>query len=486
MLLGAVPAILPYPNSKADPDKYRAGLRGVSRNLSARLTVVDDTFPPDILTHLALDDGAGLVRSCDLALPAGDIAMPHSDVSPNSLAFIQHSAGTTGLQKGVALTHSAVMTQLGHLAEVLDLRAHDRIYSWLPLYHDMGLVACFMLPLACHVPVVMQSPLDWVLQPGTMLKLISDYRCTVGWVPNFALQFLARRVREEDRSDFDLSSLRVLVNCSEPVRAQSIDEFVAAYESCGLHRTALASSYAMAENVFAVTQSDITSAPSRLWVDATELLQRNVAVPSPEGRGVCLVSSGRCLPGNEVRIVSADGRDLGDYEIGEIVIRSDSLFEGYFNRPDLTLEVAKEGWYWTGDLGFRVRDELFVSGRKRDLIIVAGKNIYPHDVEEIVCRHPAIRDGRSVAFGLYNDLEGTEEIVVVAELEDGSDAERSTEIESALRNAIATELGVSPRAILLKPTAWIVKSTAGKPARSTTRAKLLKDHPELATPTSID
>ena len=146
--------------------------------------------------------------------------------------------------------------------------------------------------------------------------------------------WLAASVKKTARI-LDLSSLRVLVNCSEPVRAQSIDEFIAAYQSCGLHRTALASSYAMAENVFAVTQSDITSAPSRLWVDATELLRRNVAVPSPEGRGVCLVSSGRCLPGNEVRIVSADGRDLADYEIGEIVIRSDSLFEGYFNRPDL-------------------------------------------------------------------------------------------------------------------------------------------------------
>ena len=263
MLLGAVPAILPYPNAKADPDKYRSGLQGVSRNLMARLTVVDDAFPIDLLSQVAMDDGAQLVRSSWLSRSAGGVELPDSDISPNGLAFIQHSAGTTGLQKGVALTHAAVLTQLDHLAGVLDIRTHDRIYSWLPLYHDMGLLACFMLPLVYHLPVVMQSPMDWVIQPVAMLKLISDYRCTLAWSPNFALQFLARRVREEDRYDLDLSGLRALINCSEPVRAQSMDEFIAMYAPCGLKPNVLKSSYAMAENVFAVTQSEINGSPSR-------------------------------------------------------------------------------------------------------------------------------------------------------------------------------------------------------------------------------
>ena len=180
-----------------------------------------------------------------------------------------------------------------------------------------------------------------------------------------------------------------------------------------------------------------------------------------------------------MRIVSSDGRDLPDYEIGEIIIQGDSLFEGYYNRPDLTLAAVKDGWYWTGDLGFLVNGELFVSGRKNDLIIVGGKNIYPQDIEEIVCRHPAIHDGRAVALALYNDDQGTEEIFVAAELNNWKDADKSLEIECVLRNAVLRELGVAPRAIFLKPPAWIVKSTAGKPARSTTREKLLNEHPEL-------
>ncbi|HLH29593.1 MAG TPA: AMP-binding protein [Terriglobia bacterium] len=480
MLLGAIPSILAYPNSKADPAKYNAGLAGVSHNLKARLVVVDEDFPATLLSHLVLADGAQLVYSSSLLFPSTAFRPPDYEHSSDRLAFIQHSAGTTGLQKGVALTHGAVLTQLEHLAAAIEIDSQDRIYSWLPLYHDMGLIACYMLPLVSHVPIVMQSPMDWVLQPVTMLELISSYRCTLAWVPNFALQFLARRVREEDRRDLDLSPLRALINCSEPIRGHSIDEFLAAYAAYGLQPTALQSSYAMAENVFAVTQSDIRTPPRRIWVDGSQLLEKNRAVPVAGNEGSCFVSSGRCLPDNKVRIVSsADGRELLEYEVGEIVIQSDSLFGGYHNRPDLSAAVVKDGWYWTGDLGFFADGELYVIGRKKDLIIVAGKNIYPQDIEEIVSRHPAIHDGRVVATGLYSDDQGTEEIIVVAELETPEDENESFQIERAIRNAIVEELGVVPRAIFLKPPAWIVKSTAGKPARSTTREKLLAEHPAL-------
>jgi fatty-acyl-CoA synthase len=481
MLLGAVPAILAYPNFKVDANKYNSGLAGVSKNLGARLVVVDEEFPAELSDHLSMPHGAQLVRVANLSRSSTDPGLPNTHHSPQGLAFIQHSAGTTGLQKGVALSHTAVLTQLDHLAKALDINDQDRIYSWLPLYHDMGLIACFMLPLVYHLPIVMQSPIEWVVRPGSMLQLITDYRCTLAWVPNFTLQFLARRVPQEDRSHYNLSTLRGLINCSEPVRAQSIDEFVTAYEPYGLKPSALKSSYAMAENVFAVTQSDVSTVPARLWVGVKELSEKQLALPTSENAtgSLCLVSSGQCLPGNKVRIVSPDGRDLADGEVGEIAIQSDSLFDGYYNRPDLSAVAIKEGWYWTGDLGFRVNGELYVIGRKKDLIIVAGKNIYPQDIEEIVCRHPAVHDGRAIAFGLYNGDRGTEDIIVAAELEKDQEVNDAFEVEQAIRNAIVTELDVAPRAIFLKPPAWIVKSTAGKPARSSTREKLLAEHPEL-------
>src|SRR5439155_15030396 len=195
-------------------------------------------------------------------------------------------------QKGVALTHAAVLRQLGHLAPTLRLQAEDRIYSWLPLYHYMGLIACFMLPMVCHLSLVMQSPTDWVMQPVTMLELISEYRCSLAWLPNFTFQFLARRVPREDRSGFDLSCLRAVINCSEPVRCTSMDEFLSAFADCGLQPNVLQSSYAMAETVFAVTQSGTNgqTGPERIWVDGEQLFAQQKAIPVEKTQpgAVCL------------------------------------------------------------------------------------------------------------------------------------------------------------------------------------------------------
>jgi acyl-CoA synthetase (AMP-forming)/AMP-acid ligase II len=170
--------------------------------------------------------------------------------------------------------------------------------------------------------------------------------------------------------------------------------------------------------------------------------------------------------------------DLADGRVGEILVKSDCLFDGYFNRPDLTAEVLSDGWYRTGDLGFQLDGELFVVGRKKDLLIVGGENLYPQDIEEIVSGHPDIHDGRVVAGGLYNADSGTEDIVIVAEVETGDAHLRTAEIEQDVRRRVVAALGVSVRSIYLKPPKWIVKSTAGKPARSATLEKLLLEHPE--------
>jgi fatty-acyl-CoA synthase len=480
MLLGAIPAILAYPNFKVEPSKYRYGLAGVSANLKASLTVVDEGFPQDLMAHIAAERTSRIAR-CATTLPVHSSSKMDHAVDPDQIAFIQHSAGTTGLQKGVALTHRAVLKQIGNLIPAIQLSSRDRIYSWLPLYHDMGLVACFMLPLACHLPVVMQSPIDWVMQPRTMLELIGTERCTIAWVPNFALQFLARRVRPQDRADIDLSSLRALINCSEPVRASSMDEFTSAFASHGLRPRTLQSCYAMAETVFAATQSNVTShGPRRIWIDVNVFRKQGLVRPVSNNSqyAMCFVSSGRPLANTQIRVISETGENLLG-KVGEIAIHCESMLDGYYNRPDLTEKAIRGGWYYSGDLGFLSDDELYVVGRKKDLIIVAGENIYPQDVEEIVSSHSAICDGRVVAFGRYNSNLGTEEIVVVAEVRESGDLTNAQNIERELRNAVKAELGVAVGHLFIKPPRWIVKSTAGKPARGTTREKLLAEHPTL-------
>ena len=485
MMLGAAPTFLAYPNFKIEPSKYRSGLTGVTANLKAKAVVIDEAFPDEMLGHVSLDEGTRLVRA-GTGNVADDKDLVRPDIQADSLAFIQHSAGTTGLQKGVALTHAAVLRQLDHLSQALKIdTATDRIYSWLPLYHDMGLIACFMLPMVFHIPIVMQSPLDWVMHPETMLQIISEYKCTLAWLPNFAFQFAPRRTSQRSRTQYDLSSVRALINCSEPVRAKSMSEFQNAFGAAGLKRTALQSSYAMAENVFAVTQSDLSrpSGPPRLWADGPQFrgARQIVAVAEGASGAVAFTSSGRLLPHHEIRIASDSGAVLGDGRVGEILVKSDCLFDGYHNRPDLTAQAIIDGWYHTGDLGFCLEGELYVVGRKKDLLIIGGENIYPQDIEEIVASHSTVRDGRVIAMGLYNPDLGTEDIVVVAELEHEEQLAQATKIEGEIRSLVVAGMGVAIRTIFLKPPKWIVKSTAGKPARSATREKLLQEHPELGT-----
>ena len=482
MMLGAVPAFLAYPNFKVDPAKYRSGLAGVTANLSAKAVVIAPDFRNEMLDCVALGAETKLIRPGNADKREHVVTVPEStQIAPERLAFIQHSAGTTGLQKGVALTHAAVLGQIEHLAHALRIDpARDRIYSWLPLYHDMGLIACFMLPMVCHVPVVMQSPIDWVMQPESMLQIITESKCTLAWLPNFAFQFVPRRTAPKRWADYDLSSLRLVINCSEPVRASSMREFQTAFHVAS---GVLQSSYAMAENVFAVTQSEIdAAAPTTLWIDGQQYrtAHRIVPVPQEAPGAVSFTSSGRLLPNQQLRILSDSGGIAADDSVGEIAIQSDCLFTGYYNRPDLTAEAFLDGWYRTGDLGFLFQGELYVVGRKKDLLIVGGENIYPQDIEEIVGAHPAVHDGRAIAMGIYNPEIGTEDIVVVAEVEKYEMLAQSSEIEQQIRRSIVAALGIAVKKFFVVPPKWIVKSTAGKPARSATREKLLQEHPELS------
>ncbi len=494
MMLGAVPAFLAYPNFKIEPSKYRSGLAGVTANLKAKVVVMDDEFPDDLLGHVSWNSETRLLRARKNSTEVSADDLPETEIRADDIAFIQHSAGTTGLQKGVALTHAAVLRQLENLAQALQIGSPqveqtkanwnpDCIYSWLPLYHDMGLIASFMLPMVCHLKVVMQSPIDWVMRPETMLQIVTEHKCTLGWMPNFAFQFIPRRTAAARWKNYDLSSVRALINCSEPVRSSSMQEFQTAFSAIGLRNGAMQSCYAMAENVFAVTQSEVgkPDGPRRIWADGQSFrAAHQVDRVAEKVRGaISFTSSGRVLPGNEVRIVSESGAVLGDCAVGEILIRSDSLFTRYYNRPDLTDKAIINGWYHSGDLGFLYEDELYVVGRKKDLIIVGGENLYPQDIEEIVWSHPAVHDGRAVAIGVFNSDLGTEDLIVVAEVGDEIMLSKIEEIEREIRNLIVSDTGVAVRRIFLKPPKWMVKSTAGKTARSATRDKLLKEHPEL-------
>jgi acyl-CoA synthetase (AMP-forming)/AMP-acid ligase II len=273
----------------------------------------------------------------------------------------------------------------------------------------------------------------------------------------------------------DLSSWRAVINCSEPVRWESHRSFYERFASCGLREHALQTCYAMAENVFAVTQSLPGTDPAIEQIDRQAFQERHLAVDAVPGKSsLTMMSSGRPLSNTRVRVLDKKGTDAPDRVIGEIALQSDCMLTGYFNRPDATAKAIMDGWYLTGDYGYLSNGELFVSGRKKDMIIVGGKNIYPQDLETLSYEVPGVHAGRSVAFGLFDEEAGTEEVVLIAEV-DSEEAEVHDRLADAIRQHVTKNSAVALRYVKVVGPKWILKTSSGKTARSANKEKFLKE-----------
>src|SRR5581483_7786597 len=395
--------------------------------------------------------------------------------SENDIVLLQHSSGTTGLQKGVALSHRAIFNQLDAYGQALNLNNGDVIVSWLPLYHDMGLIAGFLLPILSGVPLVLSSPFEWVRAPYKLMQSVSQYKGTLSWLPNFAYNFCAQKIRDRSLEGLDLSSWRAVINCSEPVRWESHQAFYERFKSYGLKLDALQCSYAMAENVFGVTQTDLSRPPKVEEIDREAFMTERVARAPVNGRpAMKMMSSGRPLANTRIRVLDEHGRDVGDGKIGEIALKSDCMLTGYYNRPDATKKAFHDGWYLTGDYGYVSEGEVFVSGRKKDMIIVGGKNVYPQDLESLTYEVPGVHPGRSVAFGIFNDEAGTEDVVIIAEV-DSEDSAEQDRIADLIRRHVTKNSAIALRHVKVVGPKWILKTSSGKTARSANKEKFLKE-----------
>jgi fatty-acyl-CoA synthase len=470
MLIGAIPSMFPTLTEKLDADIYMRQMAELVRlsNVKAILTT------PEFAASLQA------VVTCPVLNAENIAAMMFTSptaIDANSIALLQHSSGTTGLQKGVALSHRAVLNQLAAYSDALQLNlSRDVIVSWLPLYHDMGLIAGFLLPLVQGIPLVLMSPFDWVKHPAMLLKAISDYGGTLCWLPNFAYNHMARRIRQRDLDGVSLATMRAFINCSEPVRHDSHQQFLAAFASYGLEENMLAVSYAMAENTFAVTQTPIGTSPRVDSVDQKALTEDKIAVPSLDSgeNTVHNVSCGAPLMGTMVRVVNADGQDLAEQQVGEIAIHSEYMLTEYYQRPDLA--PFRDGWYFTGDMGYLAAGEVYIIGRKKDIIINAGKNIYPQDIEAIVNTVAGIKAGRAVVFGVPDEREGTELIAVVAEVWTDKPDEQHA-INRAIRQTVAQQAAATVTYVKLVDDQWLIKTSSGKIARVANREKWLLSQP---------
>ena len=463
---GFVPSILAWPTVRMDAEKYARNVRSVVQALRADWLLTDET------TAAALGPFAGPARVAppESLRPGSPEARP---VPPaGGPAFIQFSGGTTGPQKSVPISHDLLRRQIAAYAGALAIRPQDAVVSWLPLYHDMGLVAGLLLPFLLRLPVTVFAPAEWVMDPRPFLRSIGADRATLCWLPNFAFSFLA--ARGADDAAVDLSSLRAVVNCSEPVREESMAAFRAAFAPRGLSSAALHTCYAMAETTFAVTQSTGADPPRRLRV-RSDVLRDGFLRPDEEGDRV-LVSCGPPLPGFDLRVVDEGSAGVPDGTLGEVQIRGGSLMESYLDDVP-SAAGSRRGfageWYETGDLGARLDGHLYVTARKKDVIIAGGINVYPEDVEAAVGAVAGIHAGRVVALGMDDEEAGTQRLVVVAEVDGPADLQRAAELELEVRRAALLACGVAAQRVLIVAPKWIVKSTAGKISRAETKARVL-------------
>jgi len=448
ILIGAIPSFLPLPSAKQDPETYWATHTTLLNRIKAKALVTTSEGKgveqiPNLSTTevIYVEEVSHLEKNQGLVVTAGG----------DRVAFLQHSSGTTGLKKGVALTHQTVLKNIDTYAQTIGLSDKDVIVSWLPLYHDMGLITSFLMPLVHGVPFVSIDPFEWVMKPTMLLDAVETYGGTFAWLPNFAFHHIANSAREGEQ--WKLSTLRALVSCSEPCKPQTMDEFARKFRPMGLVDTGLQTCYAMAENVFVVTQSPLAE-----------------TLITQEQGGTDKLSCGKPMPGVEIKITDDQGTLLSEGEVGEILLRSDTMFEEYFKLPEDTEKAFRDGWYCTGDLGYLSEGNLFVTGRTKDLLIVRGINFYAHDVEFAANKVEGLVPGRCVALGLYDETSASEEVVLIAETQvvDGGELKG---LKRQIKEQIFSHTALIIKSVEFVPKGWLIKTTSGKIARSQNEAK---------------
>jgi len=462
--LGAIPAFLPSLTAKLEPGRYHENLSSLMRSTEPRAILCDAPLRDALEEKLPAGNRPRL-----LAREAADSAEQHrapAQHTAEDVALIQYSSGSTGMQKGAALSHRAVLAEMAGVGEFFEMDEHDSFLTWLPLYHDWGLVCVALHALVLGASYTLMAPMHWVTHPVGAFEAVHRYRPSIYYHPNFAFNFMTQRIPDAKMAGINLSSIRLCCNGAEPCFYDSHRMFVERFARWGLRPDCLGIVYGMAEvtnSVFGAGHRE----PIRVdCIDRDVLQAEHRAQPVPEGHPAVqrMLGVGRPLRDTSFKILDDDHRELPERVIGEVAIRSRAAYHGYYRNPEATARADHQGWYLSGDLGYRVADVLFVTGRKSDLIIVGGVNIYPHDVEQIVAEHAAVVTGRVAAIGVDDAERGTQRLVVIAESR-STDQEILADVARHVRSAVPLRLGVSVDELYHAPYRWLIKTSSGKIAR---------------------
>jgi acyl-CoA synthetase (AMP-forming)/AMP-acid ligase II len=423
--------------------------------------------------------------TCD---PAAASQWVRPDVTQDSLAFLQYTSGSTGAPRGVMVTHGNLFHNYRMLHGFGQVQTGEIIVSWLPLYHDMGLIGNILYPIYAGARVVLMAPVAFLQRPLRWLQAISRYQAICSGGPNFAYEMCVRKITEDQRATLDLSCWQMAFCGSEPVRPVTLERFAETFASCGFRREALSPSYGLAEATLFVTGTDKRSVPRLCYVQE-DALQANRVVPSPlDGAGrKALVSNGLAHANETLRIVDPHTlRVCEPDQVGEIWIASPSIAQGYWNKPNettqafhlYTSDTAEGPFLRSGDLGFLWENELYLTGRSKDLIIIRGRNLYPQDIELTVAQsHEVLRADAGAAFSI--DVQGEEQLVVINEVERTYRYVDSKTVMSGAVRAIAETYEIQPYRVLFIKMGTLPRTSSGKVQRHLARLRYQANELEI-------
>jgi fatty-acyl-CoA synthase len=475
---GLVPVALPASIKLGGHATFVTQLRGLLASSQAVIAMAPGGYL-SFLEEAGQELGLRLIGDPQVFDHLPEVAVDFQPVEPHDIAYIQYTSGSTRFPRGVVIEQRSVMSNLaGIIRHGVNMGPGDRCFSWLPFYHDMGLVGLVLVPVAAQTSVDYLDTREFAMRPRQWLNLMTLTKATISFSPPFGYELCTRRLRPGEAGKYDLSNWRVAGVGAEMIRSETLVRFAEALAPAGFNSKAFLACYGMAECSLAVSFAPLFQGHTTDCVDGDHHANCQEALPihtlENPGRPRCFVECGRPLPEYEVVIRSDNGAILPDRRSGTIFVRGPSVMSGYFNAPEeTTAALSADGWLNTGDIGYSVDGKLIITGRKKDSIIINGRNIWPQDLEYLAEQQPEVNIGDALAFSVPGP-EGEEMCVLVVQCRD-SDLDRRTSLVNRLSQLVHLELGIDSY-IELVPSHTLPRTSSGKLSRSKARQQFMERH----------
>lgn len=473
MIAGGIPVPIYPPARPAQIEEHLKRHARILSNAGVSLIItVPDAKPVAVMLQAAVPSLAAIVTPEELATATP----PRRRIRHDDIAFLQYTSGSTGDPKGVVLTHANILANIRALGQAIRVGADDVFVSWLPLYHDMGLISAWLGSLYHGIPLVLMSPLAFLARPVRWLQAISHHRGTISGAPNFAYELCQRNVGDAALAELELSSWRFAFNGAEPVSPATLTSFAERFARCGLRREALAPVYGLAECTVGLAVPPLERGPRIDVIRSEPFARERKAVPATDAGAdtLSIPSCGRTLPGHEMRVVDEAGDELPERCVGHLEFRGPSATSGYYRNPEATAKLFHDGWLDSGDYAYMAEGEVHITGRVKDLIIRGGRNFYPYDLEEAVGNLAGIRKGCVAVFASRAPDSATERLVIVAETR-AKDPDARAELQRRIDATALDVIDIPADDIVLAPPHSVLKTSSGKVRRSAVREAYERD-----------